>query len=134
MNRVKSREIAVQLTYQRMINKESVEEIIENFKENFDDNMNEGDFKYIREILEGIDNTTEELDKIIKESLVNWKIERISKINLAILRVATYEIIYVEDIPDKVSINEAIEITKKYSEEKSVSFVNAVLDKVLKRK
>lgn len=134
MNRVKSREIAVQLTYQRMINKESVEEIIENFKENFDDNMNEGDFKYIREILEGIDNTTEELDKIIKESLVNWKLERISKINLAILRVATYEIIYVEDIPDKVSINEAIEITKKYSEEKSVSFVNAVLDKVLKRK
>ncbi|GKX66154.1 transcription antitermination factor NusB [Inconstantimicrobium mannanitabidum] len=134
MNRVKSREIAVQLTYQRMINKESVEEIIENFKENFDDNMNEGDFKYIREILEGIDNTTEELDKIIKESLVNWKIERISKINLAILRVATYEIIYVEDIPDKVSINEAIEITKKYSEEKSVSFINAVLDKVLKRK
>lgn len=134
MNRVKSRETAVKLTYQRMINKETLEEVIEGFKENFDDNMNEYDFKYIESILDGIDKNIEVIDKTIEVSLVNWKLERVSKINLAILRVSTYEIMFLEDVPDKVSINEAIEITKKYSEDKSVSFVNAVLDKVLKTK
>ena len=55
------------------------------------------------------------------------KIERISKVNLAILRIAVYEMKYVDDVPDKVALNEAIEICKKYSDEKSVSFVNGVL-------
>lgn len=87
-SRVKSREIAVELSFQMMINKESVEETIETFKESFDDNMNECDFGYIANVLNGIENHTEELDELIKSSLENWTIERISKVNHAILRVA----------------------------------------------
>lgn len=131
-SRIKSREIAVELTFQMMINKDSVEETIANFKENFDDNMNEGDFKYIEAVLNGIQENVEEIDECIKSSLTNWTIDRISKVNHAILRVAIYEMKYLDDVPGKVAINEAVEIAKKYSDEKSSSFINGVLDKVIK--
>lgn len=133
-NRSRSREIAVELSYQMMINKETVEETVENFKENFSDGLNEEDFSYITKVLSGIRDNSEIIDELIGKSLINWKIERISKVNLAILRVAAYEISYIEEVPDKVAINEAIEITKKYSDNKSVSFINAVLDNILKNK
>ncbi|MEO2493869.1 transcription antitermination factor NusB, partial [Clostridium paraputrificum] len=73
-----------------------------------------------------------ELDSIIEKNLQNWKLDRISKINLCILEMGIYEMLYVEDVPEKVALNEALELTKRYSDEKSVSFVNGVLDKVLK--
>ena len=87
---------------------------------------------YIKNIRLGIEEKHEEIDAIIEKNLKNWKIERISKVNLAILRIAVYEMKYVDDVPDKVALNEAIEICKKYSDEKSVSFVNGVLDAILK--
>ena len=75
---------------------------------------------------------TEKLDSLIESQLVKWKLNRISKVNLSILRISTYEILFAEDVPGKVSINEAIELCKKYSDNKSVSFINGVLDKVYK--
>ena len=73
-----------------------------------------------------------DIDEAIKAALDKWKIDRISKVNLTILRLAVYGMKYVDDVPAKVAINEAIEIAKVYSDEKSVSFINGVLDKVLK--
>ncbi len=61
----------------------------------------------------------------------NWKIERLSKVDLSILRLCTYELNFEEDIPSKVSINEAIELAKKYSGEKSATFINGVLGKMI---
>jgi N utilization substance protein B len=63
---------------------------------------------------------------------VNWKLNRISKVNLSILRLGTYEIIYKEDIPGLVAVNEAIELSKLYTDANSVGFINSVLDKILK--
>ena len=72
------------------------------------------------------------MEYIIKAALDKWKIDKILKVKLTIIRLAVYEMKYVDDVPAKVAINEAIEIAKVYSDEKSVSFINGVLDKVLK--
>lgn len=102
------------------------------FKENSEEGLDGIDFGYINNILEGINEKRAELDSIIEKNLQNWKLDRISKINLCILEMGIYEMLYVEDVPEKVALNEALELTKRYSDEKSVSFVNGVLDKVLK--
>ena len=72
----------------------------------------------------------EELDSIISKEVKNWDINRIAKVDRSILRLAIYEMFYREDIPPVVTINEAIDIAKKFSTEKSGSFVNGILDKV----
>ena len=77
-------------------------------------------------------NHKEEIDEIIKNSLINWTIDRVSKVNLTIVRLAIAEMLYINDVPEVVAINEAIELTKKYSDDKSVSFVNGALDKAFK--
>ncbi|MBK1810992.1 transcription antitermination factor NusB [Clostridium sp. YIM B02505] len=132
MNRIRTREIAVQLTYQMMINKEEPSEAIESFKEAFEGDITEIDDTYLNQVINGINEKKDQLDAIVEKYLVNWKLGRVSKVNLSILRVALYEMLHFEDIPNKVAINEALEIAKKFSDEKSVSFINGVLDKALK--
>lgn len=132
MSRKNSREKAMELSFGVELSKDSPEEAVETFVDNYEGDIKEIDLGYIKEILYGIDSKKEELDSIIESNLKNWKIERIAKINLTILRLAILEMKYIEDVPAKVALNEALELTKKYSDEKSVSFINAVLDKVLK--
>lgn len=72
----------------------------------------------------------EDIDRVIRENTSGWSINRISKTELAILRTAVSEMLYMDDIPIAVSINEAVEIAKKYGNEKSYAFVNAVLRKI----
>lgn len=132
MGRKISREEAMKVLFSKGITKESVDEVIENYLDEFEGDRSQLDLDYIKNILLGIEEKHEEIDALIEKNLKNWKIERISKVNLAILRIAVYEMKYVDDVPDKVALNEAIEICKKYSDEKSVSFVNGVLDAILK--
>lgn len=132
MSRKKSREKAMEMLFGITINKETSEEVIETFKENNKEELQDIDLIYIRNILKGIEEKKEELDELISSLLQKWKIERISKVNLTILRLAIYEIKYVDDVPGKVAVNEALELAKIYSDEKSISFINGVLDKVLK--
>lgn len=132
MSRKSSREKAMELSFGVELSKDSPEEAIETFVDNYEGDIKRLDLGYIKEILYGIDSKKEELDSIIESNLQNWKIERVAKINLTILRLAVLEMKYIEDVPAKVALNEALELTKKYSDEKSVSFINAVLDKVLK--
>ena len=132
MSRKSSREKAMELSFGVELSKDSPEEAIETFVDNYEGDIKNLDLGYIKEVLYGVDSKKEELDSIIKSNLQNWKIERIAKINLTILRLAVLEMKYIEDVPAKVALNEALELAKKYSDEKSVSFVNAVLDKVLK--
>lgn len=132
MNRVKSREYLLQLAYQMEITSETALETFNSFMENEDISKDDLDLAYIKLGLLGIEENKEKLDSLIESQLVKWKLNRISKVNLSILRISTYEILFAEDVPGKVSINEAIELCKKYSDNKSVSFINGVLDKVYK--
>ena len=125
MNRAKSREYLLQLVYQMEITGDTPEETFNGFMENNEDKKDNLDLDYIKSDKENIDSK-------ISAQLVNWKLNRISKVNLAILEVAVYEMLFKEDIPEKVSINEAIELCKKYSDDKSVAFINGVLDKAYK--
>ncbi|MGN0026461.1 transcription antitermination factor NusB [uncultured Clostridium sp.] len=132
MNRKRSREIAMELLFGMTLSKNTLEETIETFLEDYEMKLNTIDLDYIKKVLLKVEENRENIDKKIEDSLTNWKLDRISKVNLSILRLAIGEMLYIEDVPEKVAINEAIEMTKKYSDEKSVSFINGVLDKAFK--
>lgn len=131
MNRSEKREIAFKLLYQICIQKEDSTESIELFLEN--NNITDNDAKeYIKDIIEGTNKNLEQIKSLISQNLKeDWKIERISKVNLAILKLAIYEMIY-KKLPYKVVINEAVELAKKYGEETSSQFINGVLASVVK--
>ena len=112
MNRVKSREYLLQLAYQMEITSETALETFNSFMENEDISKDDLDLAYIKSGLLGIEENKEKLDSLIESQLVKWKLNRISKVNLSILRISTYEILFAEDVPGKVSINEAIELWK----------------------
>ncbi|GAA0689454.1 MULTISPECIES: transcription antitermination factor NusB [Clostridium] len=134
MSRKRSREVAMELLFENSIKKEKPEEIIENFLENTEYDIENLDMTYIRDILSGIESNISQIDETIEKYLVKWKLSRISKVNLSILRLATYEILFDDKIPFRVSINEALDLTRRYSDESSVAFVNGVLDKISKNK
>lgn len=130
MGRRASREAAMKLLYQLEIQKSDRNEQIDMALE--DESLTDNDKKYIRSIIEGVSENAEVLDKIIEKHALGWKINRISKIDLSILRIGIYEILYREDIPFSVTVNEAVELAKKYSNEDAGAFVNGLLAKVSK--
>lgn len=134
MNRRKSREIAMTLLFEMSINKEDYNEIINNFKEHTDMDLTDVDMEYVERTLKGVQENTNTIDSSIEQHLINWKLYRLSKIDLAILRTSTYEILFEKEIPNRVAVNEGIELAKKYSEEKSFQFINGVLGKMIKEK
>ena len=83
-------------------------------------------------MITGVNENISSLDEKIEKHLTGWKMSRISKVNLALLRCSTFEIINDSETPAAIFINEAVEIAKKYSEDKSVAFINGVLDKIAK--
>ncbi|MBQ8321903.1 MAG: transcription antitermination factor NusB [Clostridia bacterium] len=83
---------------------------------------------YVKKIFFGSYENSSVIDAAVEKHLVGWRSERISPVSRALIRLAAYEIMFVEDIPAKVSINEAVELSKKYDDEKSYSFVNGVLN------
>jgi len=90
--------------------------------------------EFANELVKGISEKRNELDEIIKSRLKNWNFDRVAVIDKNILRMGIYEIKFRDDIPDNVSINEAIEIAKKYGDVESSRFINGILDKVAKSK
>lgn len=132
MNRSAMREEAFKMIYSMQIQKvENKEEQIELYIESNNINNKEAQ-EYIKDVALGIEEYQEKIDNQIKQNLKeNWKIERISKIDLSILRLAIYEIEY-KEIPYKVAINEAVELAKKYGEDTSKNFVNGILASIVK--
>lgn len=133
MNRRKSREIATRLIFEMSINKESYVDIIENFRENTEEKIEDIDFEYVIRVLKGVSENEAQINETISKYLVKWKLERLPKMNLAILKMATYEILFDEDIPNKVTINEAIELAKRYGDDNAPSFINGVLNNLIKK-
>ena len=132
MNRSEIREEAFKLIYSLEIQKkEPLEEQIELYIE-ANEITNKNAVEYIKDAIFGIENNREEIvQKIEKNLKLEWKIDRISKVDLAILKLAIYEIKY-KDIPFKVVINEAVELAKKYGEDSSKNFVNGILASIVK--
>ena len=95
-----------------------------------DENVKAAGKKQAAETLAAVQDHHEEIDKIITDNLDNWTLERIAKTDLAILRTAVAEMLYVESIPVRVSINEAVDLAKKYCDERSYAFINSVLGKI----
>ncbi len=131
MKRSAAREEAFKLLYSLEIQKENLEEQLEMYFEN--EEIIEQEIKdYISSVVKGIENNIYDIQNKISENLKkDWKIERISKINLVLLKLAIYEMLYTET-PYKVAINEAIEIAKKYGDDNSPNFVNGILASVVK--
>ena len=90
-----------------------------------------GDIRlFSQELVRGITGKKKELDRLIRDSSRHWRLERMSYVDRNILRLAVYEILYMEEIPPKVSIDEAVELGKKYGTEESGAFINGILDHV----
>ncbi len=128
MKRRQAREEAFILIFEKQFNSAPVEEILEIAKEVRDLEPDE----YINTVFKGVYDNLEELDNIISEKAIGWKISRISKTSLCILRLSIFEIKFMEDIPVSVSINEAVELAKKYATEEDASFINGILSSVEK--
>lgn len=133
MSRKKARDNAFKCIYELEFGKdEKIEKILENC---YEENNNKPDeMEYIEMVLKGVKENLAQIDDIILSKLKNWSLERIAKIDLAILRLAIYEINYIDDIPEKVSANEAVELAKTYGNNDSKSFVNGVIAKVIESK
>lgn len=92
------------------------------------------DDPYVREVIEGLERTCSEIDRLIVEKAEGWRLERLHSVDRNILRLAIYELCYREDVPPEVVINEAVELAKKYSSEHSPVFINGILDRIWKER
>lgn len=132
MKRSAIRELAFQLIYSLEIQKEEkLEDQIELYLECNEVEENEAK-EYIKDAVIGINENIKEIQELIEKNLkADWQLERISKIDLSLLKLAIYEIKY-KEIPYKVAINECLELSKKYGEESSKNFVNGILASIVK--
>lgn len=124
MNRRLARLRAVQALFQMDFSEVEWQEAIEN-------TLDEGEVasSFLEELVTGTLEHKEEIDRILRDSLTNWTLERVGNVDRAVLRMALYEMKYVTDIPQNVSFNEAIELAKAFGGEDSGRFVNGVLSK-----
>ncbi len=130
--RTEAREYALKMLYAVDITKDGPEDCIKNFWDNHD-TVNDQIKKFADYLVMGTCKNKDLIDKLISKYAKNWQIERMATIDRNIIRMATFELLFAEDIPPKVSINEAIEIAKKYGDKDSNKFVNGVLDKINKQ-
>ncbi|HMK76760.1 MAG TPA: transcription antitermination factor NusB [Thermodesulfobacteriota bacterium] len=126
--RRKSREFALQVLYQLNITKEDATRALTQFQEHFSPNGDVDEF--LKRLVLGVLEHCQELDRLIEQYLENWRLDRINWIDRNILRMALFELLYCEEIPPKVTINEAIDLGKRYGSEGSGSFINGILDRI----
>lgn len=135
MNRKASREEVIKILYSIDINKNFESFSLNDYLDNFtteDISLKDLDIKYIEQTLFNTKSNIENIDSLINANLKDWKINRLAKVDLAILRTSISEILYDNTIPASVSINEAVEISKKYSNEVSHKFINGILGSVFR--
>lgn len=134
MNRKQARENVLKILFAIDVGGGDAEEVLNDFFSRINVNTNlikDRNIIYIKEIVEGTIKNLEKIDSIIDEYSIDWKLDRLANVDKNILRFSIFEIIFREDIPYEVTINEAVEITKKYSSKESGKFVNGILGKVL---
>ena len=127
-----ARVLTLQALYQYDMGHRSLEEVLT--FDWTDVKYNEKTLAFAKELIEGTVKNLEQIDSRIKEQLEHWDFSRLSYIDRAILRFSTYSILYREDIPDTVAIDEAVEIAKAFGSDDSYKFVNGVLDAIRRKK
>lgn len=130
MKRKEVRELLMQMLFQMSIHDDYGIEIKNKFIKEFMADSDQLD--YFNKTYEIITHNMKEIDEKIDQCSSNWKIDRISKVELAVLRVAIGEILFIEDIPNSVSANEAVELAKKFGGNDSGKYVNGILGKILR--
>ncbi len=127
MNRTKAREYAFILLFQYKFQPAEIGQILDDFCKEYNPKNQE---EYIRGVVLNATENIEQIDKIISEKSEGWGVERLSAVNLSVLRLSVAEMLYLPDVPKVVSVNEAVGLAKTYDGEESVDFVNGVLDKI----
>ena len=125
------RELALKALYQMEMSGDTSRKALELFFAGF--SGDERASRFARELVDGVRGEQEELDRRIGEVLAHWSIKRLSRIDHNILRLAVYELLRMPDIPARVTIDEAIELAKRYGDSNSGQFVNGVLDEIAGR-
>jgi transcription antitermination protein NusB len=126
--RRKSREFALQVLYQLNITKQEAIQALTQFEGHF---LSDGEAdEFLKCLVLGVLEHFPELDRLIEKYSENWRLDRINIIDRNILRMALFELLYCEEIPPKVTINEAIDLGKRYGSEDSGSFINGILDRI----
>jgi len=126
MNRKQTRELAMHILYQMEIHQDFTELFFEKHgsKEPEDNNL-----AYYDSVVRAFLKEHAEIDKLLEVASDNWKVDRVNKVELAILRLALTEMLFMEDIPRKVSINEAVDLGKKFSDDEAGKFINGILSR-----
>lgn len=132
--RHRSRELAVQLTYQWDLNPTSLSDpkVLDRFwreQAAASDDTRE----YFETLVKGVADHLPQLDQLIQDVAKNWRLDRLEKVDLAVMRVAVFEMLYLEEIPTAVAIDEAVEISKRFGNKDSPSFINGLLDAMVKK-
>jgi len=129
--RTLAREFALQVLYQLDMTKDTPENALDNFWANQEEIEADLALKeFSSELVKGVAQNLEEIDRRIVQYAANWQLKRMAVVDRNIMRLGAFELLYRDDIPPKVSINEAVELAKKFSGVESGKFVNAILDKV----
>ncbi len=123
-----SREMSLKVLFQIDLANTNMEETLKYTFQN--DNLSDEVKEFTLLLVKGVLSNSSEIDKVIDKYTNNWSLERINNVDRNILRIAIYEILYLKNIPKSVSINEAVELAKKYGTKSSFSFVNGVLGKI----
>lgn len=133
MQRSAMRELAFKLVYEIEVQKETEEDQFEIFIEN-NEIQDKKVEEYLKDIKDGIKAHDDEINSLITSNLKdNWSLNRISKINISLIKIAIYEMVY-KSLPYKVAINEVVELAKKYADESAPVFINGILASVVKEK
>jgi len=127
-SRRRARELAIKVLFHLEFNPGDPEEVFNLICESFGSSGSTAPFS--RELVLGVCRNKEDVDKLIRQSSENWRLERMSYVDRCILRLGVFEILFLEDIPPKVSIDEAVELGKKYGTEDSGAFINGILDNI----
>ncbi len=135
MSRTAAREHIFKIVYELPFQNDEIELLRDRYLRDFlEEELSETDKDFIIAETEGVVVHLAELDRLIAGALQGWKINRLSKVDLAILRLAVYELRFAEDMPVSVSINEAVELAKKYSQDNAPAFINGILATVAAEK
>ncbi len=126
--RRRARELAIQALFHLEFSPGDPREVFDLICENFD--SRESIRPFSAQLVQGVCENQDELDALIVSASKNWRLERMARLDKCILRAAAFEILYMEDIPPKVSIDEAVEIGKKFGGDDSGSFINGILDNI----
>ncbi len=133
MSRKIAREVAMKLVFAQMLGGEDTYEAVLD-QSDIPEAPSEEDFDYANGVMQGIENQKANIDNLIEQYAIGWTIDRMARVDLCVLRIAIYEMLYRADVPDSVAINEAVELAKRFGGEHSSAYINGILGTISRKK